>query len=143
MERVCQHIETCEIRALVADREFMGREWFQWLTQNDMPFVIRLKENAILEMGQNAIPLKKRFATLTLNQQTTLRKPGRVYGQPLSLSAIRCPDDWVMIGSNTPGIDALETYKKRWRIEVLFANLKRRGFDLEQTHLTEADRITG
>ena len=26
-------------------------------------------------------------------------------------------------------------------IEVLFANLKRRGFDLEQTHLTDADRI--
>ena len=46
-----------------------------------------------------------------------------------------------MIGSNTPGIDARLTYKKRWGIEVLFANLKRRGFDLEQTHLTEADRI--
>ena len=41
-----------------------------------------------------------------------------------------------MIGSNTPGIDALETNKKRWGIEVLFANLKRRGFDLEQTQLT-------
>ncbi len=26
MERVCQHIETCEIRALVADREFIGRD---------------------------------------------------------------------------------------------------------------------
>ena len=72
MERVGQHIEPCEIRALVADREFMGREWFQWLTENNMPFVIRLKENAILETGQKAIPLKKRFANLTLNQQTTL-----------------------------------------------------------------------
>ncbi len=46
-----------------------------------------------------------------------------------------------MIGNNTPGIDALLTYKKRWGIEVLFANLKRRGFDLEQTYLTEEDRI--
>ncbi len=29
MERVCQHIPTSEIRASVADREFMGRKWFQ------------------------------------------------------------------------------------------------------------------
>ena len=141
MKRVRQHIKPCKIRALVADREFIGRKWFKWLTENNMPFVIRLKENALLETGQNTIPLKKRFANLTLNQQTTLPKPGRVYGQSLSLSAIRCPEEWVMVGSNTPDIDALLTYKKRWRIEVLFANLKRRGFDLEQTHLTDADRI--
>ena len=32
-------------------------------------------------------------------------------------------------------------YKKRWGIEVLFANLKSRGFDLEQTHLVHEKRI--
>ena len=141
MKRVCQHIRPSEIRAWVADREFIGRKWFQGLTKNDIPFVIRLKENAILQTGQNAIPVKKRFANLTLNQQTTLPKPGCVSGQSLFLLAIRCPDDGVILASNTPGNHALETDKKRWGIEVLFATLKRRGFDLEQTHLTEKDRI--
>jgi hypothetical protein len=32
-------------------------------------------------------------------------------------------------------------YRKRWEIETLFAALKSRGYDLEETHLTEPDRI--
>lgn len=43
--------------------------------------------------------------------QTTLTKPGRVYGHALYLSAIRRPNDSVIIGSNTPGDHALWTYK--------------------------------
>ena len=54
-------------------------------------------------------PLKKRFANLTM--QTTLTKPRRVYGHALYLSAIRRPNDSVIIGSNTPGDHALWTYK--------------------------------
>ena len=34
-----------------------------------------------------------------------------------------------------------ELYRQRWDIETLFAALKSRGFDLEETHLTEPDRI--
>ncbi|PSQ83297.1 MAG: hypothetical protein BRD40_02110 [Bacteroidetes bacterium QS_1_65_9] len=42
------------------------------------------------------------------------------------------------------GVDAdsmFELYRQRWEIETLFAALKSRGFDLEETHLTEPDRI--
>ena len=33
-------------------------------------------------------------------------------------------------------------YKKRWGIECLFSALKTRGFDLEETHLNQSDRIS-
>ena len=32
-------------------------------------------------------------------------------------------------------------YAKRWRIECLFANLKSKGFNFEDTHFTAKDRI--
>jgi transposase len=35
----------------------------------------------------------------------------------------------------------MDLYRERWSIETLFAALKSRGFDLEQTHLTAPDRI--
>ena len=33
-------------------------------------------------------------------------------------------------------------YAKRWEIESLFACLKGRGFNLEETHLTKMDRVS-
>ncbi len=35
----------------------------------------------------------------------------------------------------------LVIYAKRWRIECLFAKLKSRGFNVEDTHFTGKDRI--
>lgn len=45
-----------------------------------------------------------------------------------------------MISTENSGRILLE-YKKRWKIETLFQNLKSRGFELEETHLTEAAKI--
>ena len=45
------------------------------------------------------------------------------------------------MASTKKGRRALEDYKRRWGIEVLFAALKSRGFDLEQTHLVHIERI--
>ena len=32
-------------------------------------------------------------------------------------------------------------YRRRWQIETLFGCLKSRGFDLEQTHLRDSERL--
>lgn len=37
---------------------------------------------------------------------------------------------------------ALRRYARRWDIETLFGALKRRGFNLEDTHLTHAERLS-
>jgi transposase len=37
--------------------------------------------------------------------------------------------------------DPLETYRERWAIELCFACLKTKGFDIESTHLRHADRL--
>ena len=94
-----------------------------------------IKENAIVSSGGKEIPL------FLQTWQTILCKPRRVYEQPVYLSAIRLKDGFLIIASNAQGQAALDAYKKRWGIEVLFANLKSRGFDLEETHLVHEERI--
>lgn len=39
------------------------------------------------------------------------------------------------------GNEALELYKLRWGIELLFSHLKKRGFHFEETYLTHAAKL--
>ncbi|MEM6697870.1 MAG: hypothetical protein AAF599_05715, partial [Bacteroidota bacterium] len=50
------------------------------------------------------------------------------------------PDHLVLI-TNQAVDQALESYRKRWTIEVFFQSLKGRGFDLEASHLGEAHKM--
>ena len=63
----------------------------------------------------------------------------------MDIASIFVPYDWKMNFSLLPAkkkaYGLLDAYKKRWGIEVLFANLKSRGFDLEATHLVHEERI--
>lgn len=40
-------------------------------------------------------------------------------------------------------LDVLKTYRPRWGIESAFSALKSRGLNLDATHMTAADRISG
>jgi len=46
-----------------------------------------------------------------------------------------------VISNRFSGSDMLELYKQRWGIELLFSHLKKRGFHLEDTHMTSANKI--
>lgn len=141
MKEVLKRIPKSFIRVVVADREFIGKEWFKWLNTQNIPFVIRIKENALVKSAGREIHIKKLFENLNTHQHISLCKPRRVYGLSVYLSAIRRKDEYLILASNQQEQDALDTYKKRWGIEVLFANLKSRGFNLEETHLIHPDRI--
>ena len=45
------------------------------------------------------------------------------------------------IVTNALAKDALNQYRSRWSIETLFNELKKNGFRLEDTHLTEPERL--
>ena len=50
------------------------------------------------------------------------------------------PELQIIISFNKPG-SAMELYKERWQIETAFRALKTSGFNIENTHLTEIERI--
>ena len=79
MKQVLTRIRKSQIRVVVADREFIGQEWFAWLDTQNIPFAIRIKENAIVKSDNKEIPLGRLFANLQIHQQTILRKtPSRL-----------------------------------------------------------------
>lgn len=51
-------------------------------------------------------------------------------------------DTHLMVASNRfVGKEALQLYRQRWGIERLFGHLKKKGFDLEATHMTDAAKL--
>ena len=45
MRRCLRLFGASSINALLADREFIGAQWLDFLIENNIPFVVRLREN--------------------------------------------------------------------------------------------------
>jgi transposase len=131
-----------KIKVLVADREFIGEIWFRWLKKRKVPFVIRIKEGHKIKVGRGEIKVKLLFGSLQENQHSFYRTRKTIYGyQYLSLIAIKLKDEYLILATNIKQEDALGYYKRRWEIETLFSAFKIRGFNLEETHLSENKKI--
>jgi hypothetical protein len=113
------------IALLLADREFIGAEWFNWLTENDIPFAIRMREGSRATPGEGRTgtlrnllvgPGGRRRAWVTLASMGTDDAPG-----PLLALRARKPRgrQAVIVATNRPGIDALGLYRRRWDIELV------------------------
>ena len=141
LQRVIKRFGTHRIAALTADREFIGREWFSFLDRQEIPFIIRIKKSFLAEgirkeglgkVGELYKPKRK-----TLNQKVILWSIP-VY---ISIQKKKGAKEPIIVASNMEFKDALQMYKKRWEIETLFACMKTRGFRMEDTHITDLDKI--
>ena len=86
------------------------------------------------------------FNYLKCGQCRFLHRIYRVNGQLCYLSASKVknkdgkPELQIIIAFNKPE-NAQEIYKERWQIETAFRALKSSGFNIEDTHLTDLQRI--
>lgn len=127
-----------DIRALTMDREFIGKQWLRWLDERGVAYVVRLKKNAIVGKW-TAEQLASRRG----------RKPSKrlsVFGLELfvayKVTKRDNRDPYLIVLSNRYcGKEALALYKQRWGIERLFGHLKKKGFDLEATHMTDPSKL--
>ena len=145
MKRFLKVISPDQQIHLVADREFLGEEWINWLDYNYIHFVIRIRSNQLIEhSGRNAQRASSVFSSETWKGLRKKRwiKGSEVYmgGQKLKQSRGKKADYLILI-SNLPIKTAKCLYARRWGIEVLFGELKSRGFNFEDTHITIPDRI--
>lgn len=128
---------------LVADREFVGKKWLQWLRQHEIPFQLRVRENfQVTNARGQYVSVHKLFRATRVNQPLVLPTARRMWGADWYFSGcyLGC-GEYLILVSLTPTADAVEQYGKRWGIETLFAALKTRGFCLEQTHITDPARL--
>ena len=132
-----------KIDVLVADREFIGADFFAWLRAHHIPFCIRIRHDMNVSRTTGALsPARNFFRSLPRSTSCSLIGPRLVCGHWLWVSGMHLPcGAYLIVVSNRPGHQALEVYRRRWQIEVLFEALKSRGFNLEETRLREPGRL--
>ena len=134
-------------KVLLADREYIGSEWFTTLTRAQIDFCIRLRKG---HYGQQITLMGKKTEKLEKKAKTRM---GRVVWQPFELQgqsytyvllAYRTRSGKVdllrLITTLTPA-KAVAYYGYRYRIESMFRHLKSNGFDLESLHVQKAYKI--
>lgn len=138
-------------KILLADREYIGIEWFKYLIENNLNFVIRLKaktyKSAINEApGKEYDQIKTKVLRSKVHYKT-IGKRFKLEGMNLQFVALKNPKEdpkepVVYLISNL-GINSrkiAEMYQIRWKIEHCFKHLKSNGFQLEQINLKSKSR---
>lgn len=143
LNRFIDHFGTIKIDCLLADREFIGKEWFRYLKDHHIQFHIRIKRDMKIARTDGGLsPARNFFRSLPLSTYCTLHGPRLICGHLLWVTGMRLPDgEYVIVVSASQSDEVMEQYKKRWKIEVLFEALKSRGFNFEDTHLKDEKRL--
>lgn len=130
-----------KIAYLLADREFVGNVWFDYLFENQINFVIRLKRNTRIEYAGQTMRLDALFKHLHYDQPNC--RKAELNGKMVYLEATMSKDNEfvVVVSNNKNNQDLLSIYKIRWGIECMFKHLKSQGFKFENTHFTKKERI--
>ncbi len=128
---------------LTADREFIGKTWFEWLIEQGIDFRIRIRENSqIANARGKVVEAKRLFRSVALKQALVIEKKRRMWGLELYVSGMRLAEgEYLLVVAPSYAAKAIEDYGKRWEIETLFGCLKSRGFRLEDTHVIEPERL--
>ncbi len=136
------------IDCLVADREFVGKDWIGWLNRNRIRYYIRIRQNFWLIKPSTGEKVRAwwLFNSLKVGQEKSYYKLFIHKGEYVYLAGSRIknsdgvPELQILICFNRPD-EGVATYKMRWQIETAFRALKSSGFNIEDTHLRDTERI--
>lgn len=132
------------IACLLGDREFVGREWFRFLNRHRIKFQMRLHKDTLVRNGRGQyVQAWRLFSRTRINCPLVFPEVRQMWGMELFLSGCRLKDgEYLILVSPEFSEKPHEEYKKRWGIESLFGALKSRGFNLEDTHLKDPERLS-
>ena len=148
MERYIRLFGKETIDSLLADREFVGEHWIDYLNNRKIRYYIRIRENFYVDNPRTGKRFKAfwMFNDIKCGQCRFFYKIYRVNDQLCYLSASKVknkqgiPELQIIIAFNKPE-NAQQIYKERWQIETAFRALKSSGFNIEDTHLSDLNRI--
>jgi hypothetical protein len=132
------------IMGVLGDREFLCDLWWQWLSDHDIPYLMRMKGNQLLTGGQGGRqrPVRVLFTGLAAGGSRLLRKRRRIGRQWVWPGGMRLDSgELLILAGNQRFRQPLDTYGLRREIGNLCQCLKGRGFHLGETRLTRHFRI--
>lgn len=137
---------------LIADREYIGREWFvDLIVLFELHFVIRVCETDyktdLQSQGKSYTQLLKRARKTTTTR--IFEQSFKIGNQSLRMIVTKNTkpdkkeDDLIILMTNLSHNKKkiVHIYKVRWQIECMFKCLKTNGFNLENVAMTEASKI--
>ena len=133
---------------LVADREFVGKEWVGYLNNMHIRYCLRIRQNFWIRNPKSCRDVRAwhLFHGLKLGQERLYGKPFLLKGEYVCIAGALLknsdgvPELQILICYNRPEL-AVANYKHRWQIETCFRAMKTAGFNIEDTHLRDIDRI--
>ena len=144
LKRVIESLGSQKIEVLLADREFIGEDWFRFLIEENIPFVIRVKQGYMVEGIRNGytVPIGELLKELGRKKEHTNHSivlwEHKLYASVENAKGAKEP---MIVVSNRTFPNPLKLYRWRWGIETLFGCLKSRGFRIEDTHMTDPIKI--
>ncbi|MDQ3397961.1 MAG: transposase, partial [Deinococcota bacterium] len=110
---------------------------------------MRVRNNTLIGSKGRTRSAKQRYDHLRSQEVYVCPKRCLVFGLRLYVAVTKskegelvvlvCPSG--VLRENAEPDKALLRYSRRWQIETLFAALKTRGFNLEDTHMISANRL--
>jgi len=139
-------------KTLLADREYIGTDWFKYLINNKINFTIRIKKNIYIEaINQSGGRAHQQMIDKVLRSKVKDKAVGKVIeieGEQLYFVVMKNPKndpkDPVLLLLSTHLDKCAKaiglSYCLRYKIEHCFKHLKSNGFCLEQLNLRTMTR---
>lgn len=132
------------IEAFTADREFIGKEWFEWLDTNNIPFVIRIRNNSLIDQNElGSKNVDELFKHVRKNEFCAFGKT-TIFNTQVHLGGIKASkanEALIVVSNQKMDKTTISTYQKRWEIETMFGALKSKGFNFEESKISEEKKI--
>ena len=146
VKRLIEILGPGKISYIIGDREFGGVHWYKYLNDNQITFIIRVKENQKVKCGDRKISVRSIIKSHARNGRQCSKKVYVYGGLYLYVCGFRFRNDngkleYLILLSQKQIKNISEVYGQRWQIENMFRNMKSNGFNMEQTHLKEDSRI--
>ena len=124
------------IGLFLGDREFIGHRWLKFLNDQNILFCVRMPKHHQIRQFLNTGKKGKTIEQFLAKRKVIKIANCMVDGVWGNVYAKRLPDGDILYLFGTAKLNYLpQLYRKRWRIECFFQNIKKRGFDVESTHL--------
>ncbi len=142
VEQLIAEFGVKRIQRVYADREFGTKELLEYLLAEEIDFHIRLKTSH-KSAGRSFRQMWK-----AVSERVKIRGKVKieVFGLEVFVSCVKYrkagKSEYLIVASGEKSQSAIEEYKTRWQIETMFGCLKSRGFNFEETHLTQPEKIS-
>ena len=132
-----------KLDCILDDREFIGKDWFEYLKDKKIKIRMRIKESMLInKMNGGSSPVKKFFRNQKNGVAKLLQGSRKVCEHIMFVTGMRLPSgEYLIVVSFDKSNLVVDDYKKRWEIETLFQCLKTRGFRFEDTRITEKSKL--